>query len=171
MSNKILSGGVPADYIIRHMSIRPMVEDDYEKVHALWLTIRGFGIRSIDDAKEDVVRFIRRNPDTSAVAVLPDGRIIGSILCGHDGRQASLYHVCVAEEYRRLGIGAQMVAFCMHTLQREKINKVTLIAFTSNDAGNAFWKQIGWTKREDLNYYEFILNSDNITHFVSASTG
>ena len=171
MIEKILSGGVPADYIIRHMSIRPMKPEDYDDVHALWLTIQGFGIRSIDDAREDVVRFIRRNPDTSAVAVLPDGTIIGSILCGHDGRQASLYHVCVAEEYRRLGIGARMVAFCMRALEKEKINKVTLIAFASNDIGNAFWKQIGWTKREDLNYYEFILNSDNITHFVSNSTG
>ena len=45
------------------------------------------------------------------------------------------------------------------------INKVSLIAFTKNDIGNAFWKQIGWTKREDLNYYDFVLNEDNITKF------
>ena len=49
--------------------------------------------------------------------------------------------------------------------KEEKINKVSLIAFTKNDIGNAFWKEIGWTKREDLNYYDFTLNEANITAF------
>ena len=43
---------------------------------------------------------------------------------------------------------------------------MTLIAFTKNDVGNAFWKQIGWTVRTDLNYYQFVLNEENITRFV-----
>ena len=63
------------------------------------------------------------------------------------------------------GIGKSMVVFCMEALKKEQINKVSLIAFTQNDIGNAFWKQIGWTKREDLNYYDFTLNEDNITAF------
>ena len=63
------------------------------------------------------------------------------------------------------GIGKQMVVFCMDALRREKINKVSLIAFTRNDIGNRFWNQIGWTKREDLNYYDFTLNKENIEKF------
>lgn len=59
--------------------IRPMRMSDYEEVHALWMTIQGFGIRAIDDGAEDVERFINRNPETSVVAVT-DGRIVGSIL-------------------------------------------------------------------------------------------
>ena len=58
-----------------------------------------------------------------------------------------------------------MVVFCMQALKKEQINKVSLIAFTRNDIGNAFWKTIGWTKREDLNYYDFTLNEKNITTF------
>lgn len=30
--------------------------------------IKGFGIRSIDDSKEGVARFLKRNPTTSVVA-------------------------------------------------------------------------------------------------------
>ena len=63
------------------------------------------------------------------------------------------------------GIGKAMVVFCMNALKKENINKVSLIAFTKNDIGNAFWKQIGWTRREDLNYYDFTLNTENITAF------
>lgn len=146
-------------------SIMPMTEDDYDDVRALWMTIRGFGIRALDDSREDVQRFIRRNPTTSVVARM-DGRIVGSILCGSDGRQGALYHVCVAREYRRRGIGTHMVGYCMHQLRLMGINKVSLIAFTSNDAGNAFWKQIGWTRKSDVNYYEFVLNEQNITRFI-----
>ena len=142
-----------------------MTEDDYDDVRALWMTIRGFGIRALDDSREDVQRFIRRNPTTSVVARM-DGRIVGSILCGSDGRQGALYHVCVAREYRRRGIGTHMVGYCMHQLRLMGINKVSLIAFASNDAGNAFWKQIGWTRKADVNYYEFVLNEQNITRFI-----
>ena len=53
----------------------------------------------------------------------------------------------------------------LEALKKEGINKVSLIAFTQNDIGNAFWKEIGWTKREDLNYYDFTLNEANITAF------
>ena len=74
--------------------------------------------------------------------------------------------MCVAENYRMQGIGKAMVVRAMEALRAEKINKVSLIAFTSNDIGNAFWKQIGWTKREDLNYYDFTLNEANITAFI-----
>ena len=71
-----------------NITIRPMEPDDYDMVHKLWLNIRGFGIRSIDDSREDIDRFLKRNPTTSVVAC--DGeKIVGSILGGHDGRQAS----------------------------------------------------------------------------------
>ena len=146
------------------MQIRLMTIEDYEKVHALWMTIKGFAIRSVDDSKEGVERFLMRNPTTSVVAE-SEGRIIGAILCGHDGRRGCLYHVCVHPDHRRRGIGKAMVVFCMNALKKEKINKVSLIAFTANDIGNAFWKTIGWTRREDLNYYDFVLNTENIVEF------
>ena len=144
--------------------IRVMTIDDYEEVYHLWKKIRGFGIRSIDDSREGVDRFLKRNPTTSVVAE-KDGKIVGSILCGHDGRRGCFYHVCVAEEYRRHGIGKAMVVASMEALRKEQINKVCLIAFTKNDIGNAFWNTIGWTKRLDLNYYDFTLNEENITAF------
>ena len=50
------------------VQILPMREEDYDEVRALWMTIRGFGIRALDDSREDVTRFIRRNPTTSVVA-------------------------------------------------------------------------------------------------------
>ena len=144
--------------------IREMTIEDYDEVYSLWLKIKGFAMRSIDDSREGVARFLRRNPHTSVVAC-EDGRIVGAILCGHDGRRGCMYHVCVDPEYRRRRIGTQMVVFAMEALRREQISKVSLIAFTENDIGNAFWNRIGWTRREDLNYYDFVLNRENIVAF------
>ena len=148
------------------MELRTMVAGDYDKVYALWKSIKGFAIRSVDDSREGVEAFLRRNPTTSVVAI-ENGEMVGSILCGHDGRYGYMYHVCVKEKYRRRGIGKQMVVYCMKALKEQKINKIALIAFTSNDAGNAFWHEIGWKHREDLNYYDFTLNEENITAFNS----
>ncbi len=145
--------------------VRVMTMEDYDQVKELWNSIQGFGIRSMDDSREGVARFLKRNPTTSVVAE-EDGKVVGAILCGHDGRRGCLYHVCVHKDYRMRGIGKSMVAFAVEALKKEEINKVSLIAFTKNDIGNAFWKEIAWTKREDLNYYDFTLNEKNITAFI-----
>ena len=146
------------------VTVRSMQIEDYDRVYALWMTIHGFSIRTIDDSREGVERFLKRNPGISVVAEM-DGRVVGAILCGHDGRRGCLYHVCVHEDYRMHGIGRAMVVHCMNALQQEGINKVSLIAFTKNDIGNAFWNRIGWTQRLDLNYYDFVLNKENIEAF------
>ncbi len=145
-------------------TIREMKLEDYDRVYELWMGIKGFGIRSIDDSREGVERFITRNPTTSIVAEL-EGAVVGAILCGHDGRRGCFYHVCVREDCRKHGIGKAMAVAAMKALQAEKINKVCLIAFTDNAVGNQFWKSVGWTFRNDLNYYDFTLNEENITRF------
>ncbi len=150
-----------------------MQKDDYNAVYELWCDIKGFGIRSVDDSKENILSFIERNPNLSVVAALDEakngfekGKIIGSILCGHDGRTGGFYHVCVHSAFRKLGIAHQMTKYCLQALKKEKINKIALIAFKNNDLGNEFWRHYGFTLREDANYYDLSLNDDNSTHFI-----
>ncbi|MCR5416942.1 MAG: GNAT family N-acetyltransferase [Pseudobutyrivibrio sp.] len=157
--NISLNLGVYTDF-----QIRTMVESDYESVYELWTTIHGFAMRSIDDSKEGILKFIKRNPNTSVVAVV-DGKIVGSILAGHDGRHGSFYHVCVHENYRNHGIGKAMVTAAMIRLKDEGINKIQLVAFAGNELGNNFWHAEGWTQRADFNTYDFILNDENIIRF------
>jgi len=147
------------------INIRVMRPEDYDKVYRLWLGITGFGLRSVDDSREGVERFLKRNPKTSVVAE-QNGRIVGAIMCGHDGRTGCFYHVCVAKDYRNHGVGYEMVRFALKALMEEKISKVTLIAFKENELGNAFWQGLGWTKRQDINSYDLVLNEENVTRFV-----
>ena len=145
--------------------IRTMEPADYQKVRALWMKIRGFRIRSIDDSEEGVSRFLKRNPDTCVVAC--DGaRVVGSILCGSDGRFATFYHVCVDPEYRRCGIGRQMVETCIRALRAAQINTIHLTAFQDNEVGNLFWSGMGWVRQENVNRYEMKLNPDNMVTLI-----
>ena len=98
--------------------VRTMTIEDYDQIYGLWMKIKGFAMRSIDDSRIGVERFLKRNPDTSVVAV-KDGKVVGAILCGHDGRRGCLYHVCVDPEYRKQGIGTAMVVFAMNALKKE----------------------------------------------------
>ncbi len=147
-----------------NINIRLMKDEDYQRVHDLWVSIHGFRMRSIDDSEKGVLRFIHRNPTTSIVAE-KDGEIVGTVLCGHDGRQGCFYHVCVREDMRCQGIGKAMCTTAMRALQEEHINKVTLVAFKTNEVGNKFWADQGYVLLEDMNMYEFILNEENIARF------
>jgi len=58
---------------------------DYEDAAALWYTTEGLVLRDAD-RPEAIASYLERNPGSSFVAV--DGeRLVGTVLCGHDGRQ------------------------------------------------------------------------------------
>jgi len=150
------------------MTIRAMTIDDYEAVHALWNACLA-SPRGVDDTPGAIGRFLLRNPGLSVVAVEgaphnhpgtahPPSRegnaLIGSILCGHDGRRGYLYHVAVDAAHRRGGVGQAMLRACLDALRAEGIHKCALIAFTSNDSGNAFWEAMAFEAREDFYYRE-----------------
>ncbi|MBQ8111232.1 MAG: GNAT family N-acetyltransferase, partial [Clostridia bacterium] len=63
-----------------------------------------------------------------------------------------VYHMSVGEAYRRRGVGSALVDRCLAALKDEGINKVALLVFKYNDAGNAFWERMGFSLREDVNY-------------------
>ncbi|MCR5747015.1 MAG: GNAT family N-acetyltransferase, partial [Lachnospiraceae bacterium] len=84
-----------------------MTIDDYKESYDLWIKC-GNGLNNKDDSREGIEKYLKRNPNTSFVAVL-DGRVVGVILCGHDGRRGIVQHACVSPDCRRMGIGKKLV--------------------------------------------------------------
>jgi len=140
--------------------IRKMTIDDYEDVYSLWADTEGVGMRSLDDAKDGIAMFLERNPNTNFVAV-SDWEIVGATLSGHDGRRGYIYHTAVIPAFRGQGIGKALIESVYQAMEAEGINRMALIVYKKNDAGNAFWKSLGWEKRVDLNYYNKSLNDEN----------
>ncbi|MCM1090534.1 MAG: GNAT family N-acetyltransferase [Butyrivibrio sp.] len=133
------------------MKIRKMLIDDYDDVYALWMSCTGMGLNNLDDSQDGIDKFITRNPDTCFVAE-SEGKIIGVIMSGNDGRRGYIYHISVSPKYQRQGIGHQMVKKAMQALEVCGINKVALVVFERNENGNTFWEQQGFTARKDLVY-------------------
>lgn len=132
--------------------IRIMTPDDYDAVVACWTSNTGMGLNTIDDSRQGITRYLQCNPTTSFVHETSDGVIDGAILAGHDGRRGYIYHTAVSPERQHQGIGTALVDAALHALADEGIIKVALVVFSRNDAGNAFWRRLGFDARGDLTY-------------------
>lgn len=136
--------------------IRLMTMDDYDAVYALWLRCRGMGLNDVDDAREGIEAYLRRNPTTCFVAE-EDDRLCGVILSGHDGRRGYIYHTAVDPQLRGRGVGSALVQAALAALREEGISKVALVVFAHNEVGNGFWERQGFSLREDLCYRNLAL--------------
>lgn len=132
--------------------IRELTLEAYPELLALWQNTPGMGLRSLDDSREGIARFLQRNPGTS-FAAYEGGRMAGAILCGHDGRRGYLYHTAVLPEYRGRGIGSALADAAVQALRREGITRVCLNVMEDNEPGKAFWRSLGWEKKEFLGFY------------------
>jgi ribosomal protein S18 acetylase RimI-like enzyme len=122
--------------------IDEMVLADYEEVVALWADTEGIGLDDAD-TKEVMAAYLARNPGLSFVA-RRDGRIVGAVLCGHEGRRGYLHHLAVARSCRGQGIGQALVEACLTKLGSLGIAKCNIFVLADNDLGEAFWKKHGW---------------------------
>lgn len=132
------------------MQIRQMKIEDYESVYRLWTSCVGMGLNDLDDSRNGIERFLKRNPDTCFVA--EENEIVGVIMAGNDGRRGYIYHTSVNPQYRNQKIGSQLVDKALTALYNLGIHKVALVVFEHNQPGNVFWEKQGFTVRDDLVY-------------------
>lgn len=127
----------------------PLTIADYEAVLALWQRTEGMGLGA-SDTREAIAFFLERNPSLSLVACDATGKILGAVLCGHDGRRGYLHHLAVEKSVRKTGIGRALVDACLDRLAALKIEKCNLFLMAGNTAGRTFWLHQDWTAREDI---------------------
>lgn len=148
------------DYTTRLVTVA-----DYDKIFALWNSTEQSrrALNPVDDSREGIERYLKRNPNTCFAAVANDGageKIVGVILTGHDGRRAIIHHMCVHPDFRRMGIAARLVSLAEAALKAEGIQKIFCLVFKDNDPANAFWERQGYSLRTNLNYRNKSLNAD-----------
>jgi ribosomal protein S18 acetylase RimI-like enzyme len=128
--------------------IRVFRSEDHAQACALWQSIDGVGLSSADSF-ESIERFLARNPALSFVAVDGD-TVVGTILCGHDGRRGLIHHLAVTPAHRRRGLGRALVFRALAALHEANIQKCHLLVFHENASGRAFWARIGAEERVSL---------------------
>lgn len=130
------------------IKISEMTAGDYEEALALWKRCPGMGLSDADE-KAPLIRFLQRSPGLSSIA-RDDALLVGTCLCGSDGRRGYLYHLAVDPDYRRQGIGRDLVEMVFTRLRDLDIHKCHIMVYGTNEVGLAFWKQDGWVTRPEI---------------------
>jgi len=132
-------------------AVCPMRIEEYDEIIALWKSVPGMGMNNLDDSREGIGRFLARNPGMSFV-VKTGVEIVGTVLCGHDGRRGGLYHLAVRPDMQGRGYGRALTEAAADALKKEGISKVSAHVFADNAEGNRFWDRMGFTDRSDIRY-------------------
>ncbi len=133
--------------------IRLLEEDHIEAALALWRATPHIGLSSADEP-ERLQRFLERNRGCSFVALAGD-RVVGTSLCGHDGRRGYLYHVAVAAEWQGNGLGSQLVERSLAALREQGIGKCHAFVFREDPHRERFWEPKGWERRDEIVVYSY----------------
>ena len=136
--------------------MRLMKIEDYQEIYDLWNECEGMDINDIDESEEGIGKYLERNPSTCFVEER-DGKIVGVIMAGHDGRRGTLHHLAVRKSWRRQGIGKALCAHALKALHDQGIKKSGLFIYNDNQVGLAFWKQEGFVSHDDYEYYDKVL--------------
>ena len=140
------------------MIIREMTIADYEEIFEMWQTTTKRALSKADE-KSQIKRYLERNKGLSQVAVV-DGKIVGTVLAGHDGRRGFIHHMAVMPEYRRHHIGQKLAQTAIEKIKAEGIDKTHIFSYCDNSVGQSFWKKLGFEKRDDV--FVFSFDSDKV---------
>ena len=138
--------------------IRKMTIEDYDEVYELWKETPGLSLEESDE-RIPIEIYLKRNPDICFVSVA-DGQIVGTVLCGHDGRRGILRHLVVRGDFQGQGIAGALVNACLTGLNRAGIRKCNTFVLDENVDGLRFWKHMGWYTLED-NYRTLQIPTEN----------
>jgi ribosomal protein S18 acetylase RimI-like enzyme len=132
----------------KNYRVIPFTMKHYEEALSLWKSTNGLGISSADN-KENIKRYLKRNHGCSFVAVI-NNMVIGTILGGHDGRRGYIHHVAVKKEFRKQGIGKELVKKSIEILKKECMKKCHIFVFKKNNKAKKFWQKLKWHIRKEL---------------------
>jgi len=126
---------------------REFLIEDYAAAVELWKQVEGLEIAEGDD-RESLAQFLTRNSALSRVA-MDRSRLVGAVLCGHDGRRGHIYHLAVDPKYQGIGLGKRLVDECLGGLARAGIQRAIILVAHDNPQGREFWKRSGWEEIPD----------------------
>ena len=128
--------------------------DDYPAAVNLWKTV-GPGIHyGESDEPEEIQRKLQRDPDLFLVAE-SDGRIIGTIIGGYDGRRGMLYHLAVDSANRNQGIGSLLMSEVEKRLKGKGCIKCYLMVASDNVDAMHLYENNDWIRMDKINIYTY----------------
>jgi ribosomal protein S18 acetylase RimI-like enzyme len=126
--------------------------EEYKQVYELWESIEKGVHVGRSDTLAEIEKKLSRDPDLFLVAEL-DGRIVGTVIGGYDGRRGILYHLAVAEPLRGNGIGSLLMDEVVSRLRAKGCLKCYLLVTTDNPEAETYYQRRGWQRMDDVHLY------------------
>lgn len=124
---------------------------DYPEVRSLWQGA-GPGIQTgRSDELEEICKKVERDPDLFIIAE-NQGKVIGAVLGGFDGRRGIVYHLAVDPNYRQQGIASALMEELERRLRARGCIRSYLLTTRDNHQAIDFYEKRGWV-RLDLYAY------------------
>jgi ribosomal protein S18 acetylase RimI-like enzyme len=124
---------------------------DYKAVYGMW-EAAGPGVHAgRSDQPGEIEKKLERDPDLFLIAET-DGQIVGSVIGGYDGRRGMVYHLVVAPNQRKNGIGAALMDELERRLLAKGCIRSYLMVLSDNIEAIRFYEARGWKKMELYTY-------------------
>ncbi len=127
------------------MKIRPMLDGDIEAIVALW-TRCGL-TRPWNDPHNDL-RFARGKTNSEVLVGEAEGRVLASVMVGHDGHRGALYYLAVEPGEQRHGLGRAIVGAADDWLRKRGVWKVNILIRDGNAGVRSFYEKLGYEVNE-----------------------
>lgn len=121
--------------------IRPFAEGDRDAVVALWTACNL--VVPWNDPVADITLALSK-PNATILVGTEDGRIVSSVMIGHDGHRGWLYYLAVDPARQGRGHGRAMVAAAECWLMEAGMPKAQLMVRATNHAAMAFYERLGY---------------------------
>ena len=130
----------------RELEIRAYQESDEEPVVALWQAVFP-GDPPWNEPRGVIRRKLGIQRELFFVALLGN-QLAGTVLAGFDGCRGWIYHLAVAPELRRLGVGRTLMREAEEGLRSLGCPKINLQVRASNTEVVRFYERLGFAVEE-----------------------
>lgn len=123
------------------MIIREAAADDDAAIIALW---EACGLTRPWNPPPRDIAFVRKSGHGALLVAEDEGRIVGSVMVGHDGHRGWIYYLAVVPEMRKTGLGRRLVEEGEAWCRARGVPKLQLMIRPDNAGVRAFYERIGY---------------------------
>jgi ribosomal protein S18 acetylase RimI-like enzyme len=126
--------------------------EDYPAACFLWENAGpGINVRRSDEP-EEIQKKLQRDPDLFLVAEI-NGKLIGTVIGGFDGRRGLIYHLAVQAAYREHGVGGLLMDEVERRLKAKGCLKCYLMVTVDNANAMCFYEARDWERMDYVYTY------------------
>ena len=129
------------------LHIRTIEDGDVEEVVAIWR--EADLLRPWNDPRHDLA-FARRNANSTVLVASRHGKLVGTVMVGHDGHRGWVYYVASDTTLRGQGVGRSIMHAAEHWLANQGVWKVQLLVRSTNQGAKGFYEKLGYVDTQSI---------------------